>query len=477
MTEGVNRMQRSIAFQTLGCKLNQYETDALAARFRDNGYRIVAPTDPADCYVINTCTVTNKGDRKSRNAIHRAVRLKDRVLPVIASETPAIEQMPGLTQGFPSAEAMVVVTGCYVESAWDTISKDTRVIAVPNDAKQSIFELVDARMNGEMLGPEELPRGVFNYGMQSQLFHTRAMIKVQDGCDNFCSFCIIPSVRGRAVSRPQKAILDELRLLVEKGYREIVLTGVNISRYADADTGFSDLVEQMLDVDGDFRLRISSLEPDRITGHFLDLFEHPKMAPHLHLCLQSGSERILLQMRRQYTASEYRGIAETLRAKYPDFNLTTDCIVGFPGETEEDFQASCNMIRSIGFSHVHTFPYSRRQGTRAERMPDQVSEKEKKRRATAIRELSYTGKLQYRRQMEGTTQRLLVERVQDGIAYGYTEHYVPVAVPIPVEMRSAELHNQFLSVRIEHLPTPSSPDLESDLRAPAHLTDVVRQAG
>ncbi len=476
MTEGRNGVQRTIAFQTLGCKLNQYETDALAARFRDNGYRIVAPTDPADCYVINTCTVTNKGDRKSRNAIHRAVRLKERVLPVIANGASAAGHVPGLTQGFPSEEAIVVVTGCYVESAWDTISNDTRVIAVPNDAKQSIFELVDARMNGETLGPDELPRGVFNYGMQSQLFHTRAMIKIQDGCDNFCSFCIIPSVRGRAISRPQDAILDELRSLVDKGYREIVLTGVNISRYADEKTGFSGLVEQMLDVDGDFRLRISSLEPDRINSHFLDLFEHPKMAPHLHLCLQSGSERILLQMRRQYTASEYRRIAETLREKYPDFNLTTDCIVGFPGETDEDFHASCDMIRSIGFSHVHTFPYSRRQGTRAERMPDQVSEQEKKHRAAAIRELSYAGKLQYRRQMEGRTQRLLVERVHDGFACGYTGHYIPVAVPVPVEMRSVELHNQFLPVRIERLPTPSSPDLDSDLRAPAHLTDVVQQA-
>lgn len=466
---GTNELK--IAFQTLGCKLNQYETDALAARFRDKGYTIVTPDDQADCYVINTCTVTNKGDRKSRNAIQRTIRVRDRTLPVVEPSIGSDAPDSALTEFNSSDKAMIVVTGCYAESAKETLTNDGRIVVVPNDAKQSIFELVDARLNGELIGPDELPRGLFDYGAQTQLFHTRAMIKIQDGCDNFCSFCIIPSVRGRAVSRPRHAVLEELRELVDRGFREIVLTGVNISRYDDNDVGFSSLVEDMLEVDGDFRLRISSLEPDRINEHFLDLFGHPKMAPHLHLCLQSGSERILLQMRRQYTASEYRQIAENLLTRYPDFNLTTDCIVGFPGETDDDFQATCDMIESVGFSHVHTFPYSRRAGTRAERMPAQVPDAIKKKRGKIVRDLGYDGKLRYRAKMAGKTQRLLVEQIRDGYAHGYTEHYVPVAVKVPDPEHSGELRNQFVQVRLDPFCVPKQRNPESDLRMSATPVD------
>ncbi|MFP4510315.1 MAG: radical SAM protein, partial [Spirochaetaceae bacterium] len=256
---------------------------------------------------------------------------------------------------------------------------------------------------------------------------------------------------------------------VDRGFREIVLTGVNISRYDDKGVGFSSLVEKMLQVDGDFRLRISSLEPDRIDEHFLDLFSHPRMAPHLHLCMQSGSERILLQMRRQYTASEYRRITERLLTRYPDFNLTTDCIVGFPGETDDDFQATCNMIESVGFSHVHTFPYSRRAGTRAERMPDQVPESVKKERGRLVRDLGYEGKLRYRERMAGKTERLLVEQIQDGYALGYTEHYVPVEVKAPDPEHSGNLRNQFLEVRLDPFCPPKQRNPESDLRMSATL--------
>lgn len=446
---------RTVAFQTLGCKLNQFETDALATRFRDSGYAIVEPTDEADCYIINTCTVTNKGDRKSRNAINRTIRIRD--------ENP----LPA------GRNRLIVVTGCYVESAWDALKTDTRVVAVPNDKKQGIFELVEARLNGELIGPNELPRGVFDYGVQSQLFHTRAMIKIQDGCDNFCSFCIIPAVRGRATSRPVVDILQELRTLVDRGFREIVLTGVNISRYSDSHTGFSELVEQMLARPGDFRLRISSLEPDSIDDRFIALFDHPKMAPHLHLCLQSGSERILLQMRRQYTAKEYRRITDALLSRYPDFNLTTDCIVGFPGESDEDFQATCDLIRQVGFSHVHTFPYSRRRGTRAERMPGQIAEAVKKERAKRIRELGYEGKLAYRQRMAGKQQRALIEKVENGVAYGYTENYVPVAVAVEDDSNATDLQNRFLAVRLEPFDTPHTINLDSDLRMTARVSDQV----
>ena len=198
------------------------------------------------------------------------------------------------------------------------------------------------------------------------------MIKIQDGCDNFCTFCIVPMVRGKAVSRSEKDILENIRQVIDLGYKEIVLTGVNISRYDWEGLNFTGLLENILSLDGKFRVRISSIEPEGFGDHLFDLFMHEKLCPHLHLCLQSGSDRILMQMRRAYTLPSYMEIVEQLRTRHPLFNFTTDIMVGFPGETEQDFEATCNVIREVGFSHVHTFKYSRREGTRAARMEEQV---------------------------------------------------------------------------------------------------------
>lgn len=420
-TRGALSTPKTVSFQTLGCKLNQYETDALASRFQNAGYRVAGDGERPDCYIINTCTVTNRGDRKSRNAINRALRARS---------------------------PLVVVTGCFAESHKDELERDERVVTVPNERKQAIDQLVDAHFAGEILHPHELPRGVFDFGVPDPIFHTRSMIKIQDGCDNFCSFCIIPYVRGRARSRPLDEIRDEMRRSIDSGYREVVLTGVNISRYDDNGTPFSQLVESLLEIDGDFRIRLSSLEPDRLDERFFDLFAHPRMAPHLHLCLQSGSERILLQMRRQYTSAQYRTIAERLLDRFPGFNLTTDCIVGFPGETDAEFEETCAMVRDLGFSHVHTFPYSVRSGTRAARMSGQVPNRVKSERSATLREISRTNRRAFRSRALGTVDRMLIERIENGMATGYTGHYIPVAVPADA---SDIARNRFLDVTLRRL--------------------------
>ena len=393
---------KKIAFKTLGCRLNQYETDALASRFHAGSYELVDFNEKADIYVVNTCTVTNQSDQKSRQTISQARRQNQ--------------------------EAMVLVTGCMANNYKESLLESKAInYVVDNERKASIFSIVEQHFRGEVADPEGFDHDVFSYDPAFKTFHTRSMIKIQDGCDNFCTFCIIPKVRGRATSRPAEAILQNIREVVDHGFKEVVLTGVNIGRYDDNGLNFEQLVESILSLPGDFRLRISSIEPDGFSERFFELFAHPKLAPHLHLCLQSGSESVLLRMRRMYTARQFRQMAMKLRALYPDFNLTTDIITGFPGETEAEFQASVDMAKELLFSHIHTFKYSVRSGTRAERMPDQISEKLKNQRSDLIRKLSESNKKTYFQRMIGKQQRMLIERINaDGTARGYGEHYIPI---------------------------------------------------
>ena len=451
-----------VAFSTLGCKLNHYETDALATRFQDGGYEVVEFGSPADVYVINSCTVTNRADRKSRNLLYRAQRSS--AAANSSSGTPTgIDGDTGteesvVTPAAPQPEPLVVLTGCFVDSHRDELESDGRTCVVPNQQKHAIYDLVEALRHGEVLQPAG---SVFDFPVPSRVFHTRTMIKVQDGCDSYCTFCIIPFVRGRAISRPEAQVIDAARGAIAGGARELVLTGVNMSLYRDGGTGFSGLVEQLLNVEGDFRLRISSLEPNQLDDRFIDLFDHPKMSPHLHLCLQSASERILLAMRRQYTYAEYRATAEKLRVRHPNFNLTTDIIVGFPGETEEEFADSLRAVDDLEFGHVHTFPYSEREATRATQMAGRLPERIRTERAATVRKLAVTVKARYRRRLVGTTQRLLVEREDDeegrSVLRGFGEHYVPVrvvvdgrgggATSVPAG-KAAVWHNRFVAAQI-----------------------------
>jgi threonylcarbamoyladenosine tRNA methylthiotransferase MtaB len=423
---------RRIAFKTLGCRLNQFETDALAAQFKRHAYQVVDYADEADIYVVNTCTVTNQGDTKSRKAINQATKKPH--------------------------EPVVIVTGCMVNSQKEKLQQLNGVTYfVENARKTSIFQLIDAHFQGETVSPDHFNKDLFGFEAADETFHTRSFIKIQDGCDNFCTYCIVPKVRGRAISRPVQDILENIRQVVGFGYREIVLTGVNIGRYENNGTAFESLVEKILEIPGDFRVRISSIEPEGFGDKLFDLFSHPKLAPHLHLCLQSGSDLILLAMRRFYNMTTFGNLVARIRSRYPDFNLTTDIIVGFPGESEEDFIKTCNVSKEIGFSHIHTFKYSTRSGTRAERMAEQVPEAIKQERSLIIRNISEENKMRYRLSMIGKEQMVLVEKFNrnTGLAKGYGQHY------IPVEFRSNEsTYNHFVKVRLESLGTGSDPVLK-----------------
>ncbi|PIE03938.1 MAG: tRNA (N(6)-L-threonylcarbamoyladenosine(37)-C(2))-methylthiotransferase MtaB, partial [Spirochaetales bacterium] len=403
---------RKVAFKTLGCKLNQAETESLATGFRQLGWNVTAfgenpEASPPDAVVINSCTVTDTADRKSRSVWNRAAR--------------NVQRDAGHNAGQNAPEkpaSLVVLTGCYVDAHRDTLEADGRTYLVGNAGKSHIPQLVDAHFHGEILpGFYEPQRDPFGFPLSEQIFRTRAMVKVQDGCDNYCSFCIIPFVRGRGISRPLSDILQAVENAAESGYREIVLTGINMSRWQQQEgteppARFADLVKAVLDVPGNFRIRLGSVEPERISSPLVDLMTHPKMTPHMHLCLQSGSDRILRKMKRRYTAGEFESMARALRSKIPYFNITTDVITGFPGETGEDFQDTLNVCRKVGFGHIHTFPYSRRQGTRADSMDDQIPADVRKERSRIVRELSEELKYSYRQSLVGSVQDVLVEKVE-----------------------------------------------------------------
>ncbi len=422
-------MKKKVAFKTLGCRLNQYETDALASEFNRQGYEVVGFGEKADAYIINTCTVTNQSDQKSRYEINRAARR--------------------------NPSSVVVVTGCMANSAREQLEQQGNITyVVDNEHKHAVYSMVDGHFRGEIHAPGHFKKDVFSYPLAEKTFHTRSFIKIQDGCDNFCTFCIIPFVRGRAISRPPKAILENIGQVADLGYREVVLTGVNIGRYYQEGTRFEDLVEQILDLPGDFRLRISSMEPDGFTDHFFELFSHPRLTPHLHLCLQSGSDPVLLRMRRMYTVAEFLKMMEKIRHRHPDFNFTTDVMVGFPGETEEDFNETCRVVKDAGFSHIHTFKYSVRKGTRAERMEDQVPEPVKAARSELIRQISEENRLRYLRSMVGKTQTVLTEKVRGRAGSGYGEHYIPVELRLP-EIRK----NEFYPVELKEVLLKKEPVL------------------
>ncbi|MCF8365502.1 MAG: tRNA (N(6)-L-threonylcarbamoyladenosine(37)-C(2))-methylthiotransferase MtaB [Bacteroidales bacterium] len=396
---------KKVAFKTLGCRLNQYETDAIASQFDKHGYQVVDFDEEAEVVVVNTCTVTNQSDSKSNQVIKQA-----------AKKHP---------------DSMLVVTGCMVNNHREKLEKAQSNVTwfVDNEHKSSIFSLIDGHFKGEINHPDHFDKNLFDYQPAEKTFHTRSMIKIQDGCDNFCTFCIIPKVRGRATSRPVNEILDNIRQVIEFGYKEVVLTGVNIGRYDFEGTNFENLVEKILALPGDFRVRISSIEPEGFGDKLFGLFAHPKLSPHLHLCLQSGSENILLKMRRMYSLKSFMEIVEKVRKQYPDFNFTTDIIVGFPGETEEEFQQTIDASVKIGFGHIHTFKYSVRKGTRAERMEGHISEKEKTRRSELVRLMAEEEKRKYRLSMLGKQQTILVEKIIHGMAQGYGENYIPVKFP------------------------------------------------
>ena len=414
------RMNKArISFKTLGCRVNLYETDALASRFKAAGYEIADADSAADVFVVNTCTVTNTSDQKCRQAIHQ-IRRKH-------------------------PEALIAVTGCMVNHRKEELLNSGMAdYVIDNERKTALFDIIDGHFRNGHSDPEGYDRDLFSYRPAFDTFHTRSLIKIHDGCNNFCSYCIIPMVRGRATSRPAEDIYNNVREVLAHGFKEIVLTGVNMGRYQFESTNFEQLVENILEIEGDFRVRVSSIEPDQFSDRFLALFQHEKLAPHMHICLQSGSDNTLKRMNRHYTAAQFREMCQRIKTFRPDFNLTTDIIVGFPGETEQTFEESCDFAREIGFSHIHTFKYSVRTGTKAATMPNQVPEKVKSERSEVMRRISLENKTKYFEMMQSHSQRMLIERIDSkGIARGYGENYVPVLL----KDASAE-KNTFINIRL-----------------------------
>ena len=432
-------MAPAIAFANLGCRLNIAESDALAARFAAAGYRIVDGAEPADVVVVNTCTVTGQADRKSRNALYRAARSG----PVPHAAAAGSPHAGAATRTGAETRPLVVATGCYV-TAQGGVACDLPGVdyAVDNDRKSGIFDLVEAHLAGEVVDPATLGADPFGYRPGAQPLHTRATVKIQDGCDNFCTFCIIPAVRGRAQSRPAGDILDEARRLLDEGHRELVLTGVNIGRYRWGDCSFSLLLEALLALPGDFRVRVSSLEPDPLDDRFVDLTGHERLCPHLHLCLQSGSDRVLLRMRREYDVDAYLDLVDRIRASWSrrgvPAHFTTDIMVGFPGETADDFARTLEVCEAVDFGHIHTFRYSPRAGTRAARMPGAVPEPVKAERSAAIRSLADAGRGRLAQRLSGHRQRVLVEQVDGTLATGYGESYLRIRYPAAGHTRPGE---------------------------------------
>ncbi|MEA3495284.1 MAG: tRNA (N(6)-L-threonylcarbamoyladenosine(37)-C(2))-methylthiotransferase MtaB [Bacteroidota bacterium] len=416
-------MQKKIAFKTLGCRLNQYETDAIASEFDENNYQIVDFNDDADVYVVNTCTVTNQGDKRSRTFINQITKNKK--------------------------NAVVIVTGCMVNNYSEKLESKLNNVTyfVDNERKTSIFPIVDSHFKGEVIDIDNLKNDKFGFNPAKRTFHTRSFIKIQDGCNQFCTYCIVPTVRGRAISRPFPEVIKNIKKVLEFGYKEIVLTGVNISTYEYNALSFENLIEKILNIPGDFRLRISSIEPDNFSDSFYSLFKNPKLTPHLHLCLQSGSDNILKKMRRMNSLKSFVEITDKIRKVVPDFNFTTDIIVGFPGETEEDFQKTIEAIEKIGFGHIHTFKYSIREGTRAAKMQGQIDGRIKSERSEIIRKISDEQKENYRKSMIGKTQDVLIEKIDDkGFTHGYGEHYIPV-----VFEAGDSRENEFVKVKISDI--------------------------
>ncbi len=419
------------ALHSLGCKVNSYETEAMQQMLEQAGYEIVPFHEKADLYVINTCSVTNVADRKSRQMIHRARK-----------------QNP---------EAVVVAAGCYVQTSSEQAEQDAAVdIVIGNNRKQELPELIkqfeaECRKEKDTAGAQkERHHGaevadIIDINQPGQPYeelkvshpadHTRAFLKVQDGCNQFCSYCIIPYARGRVRSRRPEDVVAETGELVKNGFQEIVLTGIHLSSYGvELGCTLLDLIRAVHEIPGVRRIRLGSLEPGIITEEFVkELSEMEKVCPHFHLSLQSGSDTVLKRMNRKYTAEEYFHKCELLREYYEHPAITTDIIVGFPGETEEEFSETCAFVKKAALYEIHVFKYSRRDGTVAARMPDQIPERVKSERSRTLMEIAEELKADFIRWYEGKTVEVLFEEpvIIGGKRYyeGFTPEYVKTLYP------------------------------------------------
>ena len=429
---------KKVAFYTLGCKVNQYETNAMIEQFMKKGYEIVNFEEKADIYIINTCTVTNMADRKSRQILRR---VKER-----------------------NREAIVVACGCYAQVAKEELEKIPEIDLIygtneknkiadyieenvslgtfPNETFVTMQTVKNAKVTDVMYQKEFLDFGTTLYTEK-----TRAVIKVQDGCDRFCSYCIIPYARGHVRSRKTESVIEEIEGVAKEGIKEVVITGIHVASYGKdfkEDIRLIDLLEKVNEVEGIERIRLGSIEPTIVTEEFLErLTKLEKICDHFHLSLQSGCDETLKRMNRRYTTEEFKKSTQLLKKAYPNVALTTDIIVGFPGETEEEFEKTYQFLKDINFYRMHVFKYSPRKGTKAESMENQVEGNLKEQRSRRLIELSNENEKEHNKKYIGKEVEVLFEEKEGDYIKGHTTNYMVVKVPY------REVENTIQKVRVK----------------------------
>lgn len=406
------------AIHTLGCKVNIYESEYIINILKENGYQIVDFDSKADIYIINTCTVTNTSDKKSEKMIKRARKQ--------------------------NKDAIIIAMGCHAQIKGDNIDAD---IIIGNKDKSKIISLIEEYQenknkikriyNLDNVSFEDMYISSFNS-------HTRAFVKIQDGCDAFCSYCIIPYARGPIRSKDPKTVIKEITSLVENGYKEIILTGIHTGKYGkDINYTFEQLLKDIIKIKNLYRIRISSIEINELTDPILDLIKDNKIiAKHLHIPLQSGSDKILKLMDRKYDLKFYKDRIEKIRKMIKDVSITTDLIVGFPNENEKDMEDTLKFLKEIKFTKIHTFPYSKREGTKAASMENQIDETIKRKRVKRVLELSDQLEQDFYQSKLNETEEVIIEQTKDGKSYGYTSNYIKVEINSPLKP------NEVISVKI-----------------------------
>ena len=419
---------KKVAFCSLGCKVNQYETNAMAQKFVANGYKIVEFDEYADVYIVNTCTVTNIADRKSRQMLRRAKEI--------------------------NKDATLVACGCYAQVAKEELKKIPEIdLIIGNNEKNDIISIIENHIAQK--GTEDIVSDVMykldyvELGTTTYTEKTRAVIKIQDGCDRFCSYCLIPYARGHIRSRKIENVIEEIKKVVEEGINEVVITGIHIASYGrdfkGENIGLIDLLEEINKIKGLHRIRLGSIEPTIITEEFVKrLSKLDKICDHFHLSLQSGCTETLKRMNRRYTTEEFKEVTKRLRTKFPNAALTTDIIVGFPGETEEEFNMTYEFLKEIAFYKMHVFKYSQRKGTKAAVMPNQIDGKVKEERSKKLIELSNENEYNYNKKYIGREVEVLFEEREGEYLKGHTTNYIVVKHKTDKD----DLINKIVKVRV-----------------------------
>ena len=430
-------MTKKVAFYTLGCKVNQYETNAMEQQFKNCGYDIVKNTEIADIYVINTCTVTNVAERKSRQMLRRVKEINE--------------------------NSILIVCGCYAQVAEKELEQIPEIdIILGINEKNKIVEIVEKYIKSkdaetlEQVSDVASQKEFLDFGDVTYTEKNRAVVKVQDGCNMFCTYCLIPYARGRIRSRKIESVVSEITQIAKTGIKEVVITGIHVESYgkdfddiSDKKIRLIDLLEAINKIDGIERIRLSSLEPNVIDEEFIQrLLKLNKICDHFHLSLQSGCDSTLKRMNRKYTTQTYKKAVQLLRENYLEVKLTTDVIVGFPGETNEEFDSTYKFLKEIKFYRMHVFKYSKRRGTPAEKMPNQVDGNIKEQRSRTLIQLSNECENSYNESYIGKNVKVLFEEFEDGYFRGHTTNYMMVNVKGEAKDEKTFV-NQILNVKIE----------------------------